>query len=160
MKHRHKNRPSKLPVFDRAQATGKQCTPRSADSRTQSPAEDEDEDEPPSSRARRHSKKHFRLHSENPTQLLFYPEHVQQVLMAAKMNWRLWIVMEWAFPNYLQHKNDISDCLTRAIAAFEADSGVLDEGGCSVSFIGPSDNIFQGYFPDYHTSMIKLVCAL
>lgn len=129
--HRRKNRPSKVHLRNGNQTNNRTRTPSIANSRTQSPSNTEQSDEvnqPSGQRARRHSKKPLQGPSEDPTQLQFYPDRVQQVLSAAKMNWRLWLVMEWAFPKYRERKNELSDCLTRAIAAYETDGGVLDDG--------------------------------
>lgn len=52
--------------------------------------------------------------------------------------------MEWGFPKYRECKPNLSDCLTRAIAAYEADGGVMDEG----------------FFPEYKQDMTKLVSNL
>lgn len=101
---------------------------------SKSDAQSDDLNQPSSQRAPRYSKK-CHGQSDDPTQLQFYPDRVQQVLSAAKMNWRLWIVMQWAFPTFRECKDDISDCLTRAIAEYEAGGGVLDDGIYLPSFL-------------------------
>lgn len=136
VEHRRRNRPSKVPLFNDSQMDNKSTTSSVAHLRTQSSSNEQSDDAHQShtQRARRHSKKHFQHQSEDPTQLQFYPERLQQVLSAAKINWRLWLVMEWAFPNYRERRNELSGCITRAIASYEADGGVLDEGIYLLSF--------------------------
>lgn len=138
--HHQKNRPAKAPLFQTAD-TDDEIENSASDQVNDSSTEGENERQPSPQRASRHSKVGSRGQCNDPTQLQFYPERLQHVLSAAKLNWRLFLVMEWGFPKYRDSKGDLSGCLTRAIAAYQADGGVMDEG----------------YFPEYKQDMVKLV---
>lgn len=145
--HSRKNRPSKGHLRSHNKSTSRTSSAAHSRTRSSSDAESDDVNQQSSQHARRHTKKQFDGSPNNPTQLQFYPERIQQVLSAGKMNWRLWIVMEWAFPSFRERRNEISDCLTRAIAAYEADGGILDDGTYLLSFFSlPKLTIFQATF--------------
>ncbi|KAF7982861.1 hypothetical protein HWV62_25082 [Athelia sp. TMB] len=134
--HHKKNRPVKPPLFDIVE-TDDELVEKST---TAAPSEVDPEDIS-TRRARRHSKKSFESSCDDPMQLQFYPEAIQRVLTSAKQNWRLWLVMNWGFPKFRERKAELTGCITRAIAAYEADGGALD----------------KGYYPKYKQAMVKLV---
>ena len=86
---------------------------------------DESED---NSRAPRHSKTSYRSRVYNATQLQFYPPQWTIVLDAAKDNSRRIAATEWAFPKRRKHVKNLKVALTTAVAAHEADGGMLERG--------------------------------
>lgn len=47
----------------------------------------------------------------NPRQMQFYPAPIQEILEGAKVESRLWLVMNYAFPKLKDCKTEIADCL-------------------------------------------------
>lgn len=88
----------------------------------------DDEAEPGGvSRAARNSRKPSGS-AADPTQLQFYPTNWTEALEGAKNNWRLYLLKTWAFPKRRQHEAGLAECLMSAIAAHEADGGMLERG--------------------------------
>lgn len=130
--HHLKNHPAKAPLFQTADLDD-EIENSTSDQVNDSDTEMEHVCQPSPQRASRHSKAGSRGQCNDPTQLQFYPEHLQHVLLAAKLNWRLFLIMEWGFPKYRDSKGDLSGCLTQVIAGYQANGRVMDEG----------------YFPEY-----------
>jgi len=86
------------------------------------------------SRAKRHSKTPYGAGLRDATQLQFYPSSWVEALTTAKRHWRMYLVAVWAWPKIRKNKDDIKECLTRAIAEYEAEGGVLDKGALCLSF--------------------------
>jgi hypothetical protein len=80
------------------------------------------------SRAARHSKTSYRSREYNATQLQFYPPQWTIVLDSAKDGSHLFSATEWAFPKRRKHVRHLKEVLTSAIAAHEADGGLLERG--------------------------------
>jgi hypothetical protein len=80
------------------------------------------------SRAPRHSKTPYKSRASNATQLQFYPPQWAMVLDAAKDNSRRFAATEYAFPKRRKHMKNLKVALTTAIAAHEADGGLLERG--------------------------------
>ncbi|KAF7975622.1 hypothetical protein HWV62_9215 [Athelia sp. TMB] len=129
-----KNKPKKAP----------RSTSCKRDEVSQNAASDEDHDSSDTSHARtQHSQRRSNRDLANPTKLQFYPERVQYVLGLAKSNWHLWITLDWGFPNFRDRKivAKLTECLTDAIAQYEADGGTLE----------------PGYYPKYKDKMVRLL---
>ncbi|KAF7975803.1 hypothetical protein HWV62_8485 [Athelia sp. TMB] len=130
-----KNKPKKAPRFH----------PGERDETSQNmEASDNDLDSSDTSRTHtQHSRRRSNRDLTNPTKLQFYPERVQYMLGLAKSNWHLWIALDWGFPKYRDKKiNDkLIECLTDAIAQYEADGDTLE----------------PGYYPKYKDKMVRLL---
>lgn len=92
-------------------------------------------DDLPHKRSQRHSKTAFKAHSKDPTQLHFYPDRWQEVLTEAKILWRFWMTMNWGFPNLREHGNEIKECISSAITAYQEEGGLLDTGKSYISYL-------------------------
>jgi hypothetical protein len=128
--HHKKNRPPKAPAPKSLEPTVN-CSNVDADTILNSSTSDssnsanESED---TSQAPRHSKTPYRSQAYNATQLQFYPPQWTIVLDAAKDNSRRFAAMEWAFPKRHKHVKELKVALTSAIAAHQADGGLLESG--------------------------------
>ena len=60
------------------------------------------------------------------TQLEFYPPNWVETLTIAKGFWHLFLAMVFAFLKCHDHKNELQDCLMRAIAAVQNEGTVLE----------------------------------
>lgn len=130
--HHRKNPPAKAPLFRFLDSDDGDDVSNKSSSGSDVDSDDEPADEPPA-RASRHSKKPFKAHSDDPTQLHFYPDAWQEALTNAKQNWRLWMCTNWGFPKFRERTTEMKDCLTRAITKYQEEGGALDSGECFVS---------------------------
>ena len=93
--------------------------------------DDDDDDTIHPSRTTRHSKKPYGTSCSDPTQLHFYPSNWAEVLTTAKGFWRLFVSMVFGFPKRRLHKDELRECLTRAIAAIQEEGTNLEPGESS-----------------------------
>lgn len=121
--HQRKNPPPKVRPFAKKTPVNTRSPSSSADV-----LESDSTDTSCPQRAPRNSKRPNVDKYDDPKQMQFYPPTVQEVLVAAKMYWRLWLVMQWAFPKLKNCKKDLAACLTQALASFESDDGAVDPG--------------------------------
>jgi hypothetical protein len=128
--HHKKNRPPKAPT-----SKSLKSIPNSSDvdadtmsNSSASDGPDSAEESEDNSRVPRHSKTPYRSRAYNATQLQFYPPQWTIVLDAAKDNSRCFTATEWAFPKRRKHVKELKVALTSAIAAHQAEGGLLERG--------------------------------
>ena len=101
---------------------------------------DESED---NSWAPHHSKTPYKSQAYNATQLQFYPPQWAIVLDAAKGNSCCFVATECVFPKWRMHMKSLKVALAAAIAAHEADDGLLERG----KFLASSQHTKVTYVP-------------